>query len=323
MAAASSGVFDAPVVVLTGPTAAGKTEIAFRLADAWPVHLVSVDSVQVYRGMDIGSAKPSAEVLRRYPHALIDIRDPEQGYTAGEFVADAEREIRSAHERGRVPVLVGGTPMYLKALRYGLDRLPKADPGFREELERRARRLGWEALHAELAAVDPEAGRRIAPGDPQRIGRALEIHALTGRRPSELWSGRGADRLRRALHLVVSPADRAALHRRIDLRWAGMLEAGLLDEVEALLRRPGLDEDASALRAVGYRQALDLVRGRVDPERARERGSAATRQLAKRQLTALRQWTDARWYDPLNHRTFDRIIHTVGRYLQSSAARHG
>ncbi len=300
-----------PGVVVAGPTAAGKTEIALVLARRFPVRLISADSVQVYRGLDVGSAKPDRKTLARYPHALIDIRDPDQPYTAADFAADAEAEMRAAHAEGRLPVIVGGTALYLRALRYGLDPMPRADAALRERLSSRAEREGWAALHAELARIDPSAARSIRPGDPQRILRALEIHHVTGRRPSELRSGRGADRMRDSLMVIVASADRGALHRRIERRWEDMLHRGLIEEVERVADAVNRDRDLPALRAVGYRQTLDCLSGRFTLESLPARGAAATRQLAKRQLTAFRQWSGGLWYDPLNRRTNDRIIKRV------------
>jgi tRNA dimethylallyltransferase len=300
-----------PLVLIGGPTAAGKTAIAMALADRLPVRLISADSVQVYRGMDIGSAKPGPETLQRYPHALIDIRDPEQGYTAADFIDEAGREIRAAAAAGTIPVLVGGTPMYLKALRYGLDPMPSADPGLRLDIEQDAARRGWAAMHRRLAELDPVIAARIRPNDPQRIERALEVCLLSGRPASELQRGRGPDRMRGAVHLVICPADRAELHRRIELRWSGMLRSGFLDEVRALLARTALDRDAPVLRAVGYRQALECLELRWPRHELAGRGAAATRQLAKRQLTAFRQWSGGFWYDPLNKSTINRIINRV------------
>jgi len=301
-----------PAVVICGPTASGKTDAALALARRFPVHLISADSVQVYRGMDIGSAKPGPDVLGEFPHALIDIRDPEQGWSAAEFARLAGREMRAAQAGGRVPVLVGGTAMHLRALRYGLDALPAASPALRARLLDEARRHGWPALHRRLEILDPETAARIAPGDAQRIQRALEIRSLTGSAASTLRLGRGPDRLRGSLHLVLAPVDRTELHARINARFSAMLEAGLEDEARALLARPGLSPDAPALRAVGYRQVVDCLNGQFPRRVLAARGAAATRQLAKRQLTAFRQWPGGLWYDPLNKSTSDRIINRVG-----------
>jgi tRNA dimethylallyltransferase len=303
-----------PCIVLTGPTAAGKTAAACALHDRFPCRLISVDSAQVYRGMDVGTAKPDPDELQAYPHDLIDIRDPETVYSAAEFVADAERCIRQARSEARIPVLVGGTTLYLKALRYGLDRLPAADAAVREDIEDEAARTGWVRMHERLAAVDAEAARRIRPTDPQRILRALEIHRLTGQPPSSLWTGRGADRMRDSLMVVLTPSNRSDLHDRIDRRWSQMLQRGLLDEVRALLERPALDPSGPVLRAVGYRQAIECLKGEYDADALLARGAAATRRLAKRQLTALRQWSGGRWYDPLNGAAIDRIIRATGRF---------
>ncbi len=307
----------APCVVVAGPTAAGKTALAMALADSRPCRLISVDSAQVYRGMDIGTAKLTVEEQARFPHDLIDIRDPEQAYSAADFVADAERSIAAAVAEDQLPVLVGGTTMYFKALRYGLDPLPAANPDLRAELEGEAETVGWAVLHDRLRSVDPVAARRIRPSDPQRIVRALEIHELTGRPPSSLWTGRGRDRMRNSLMIVLTPADRSRLHTRIDRRWSRILESGFLQEVESLLRRPGLDPDGPVLRAVGYRQAVQRLRGEFGDEELVQRGAGATRRLAKRQLTALRQWAGGRWYDPLNPVTIDRIIQCAGRFAES------
>jgi tRNA dimethylallyltransferase len=301
-----------PSVVVSGPTAAGKTDIALEIARRFDVQLISVDSVQVYRGMDIGSAKPDAATLARYPHALIDVREPEQTYSAADFTRDAEREMRRAAGAGRLPVLVGGTAMYLRALRWGLDAMPAADPGIRRRLQAEASQRGWPALHARLGELDPASAERIRPSDPQRIQRALEICLVSGRPASSFRRGRGADRLAGSLLLVICPPDRAELHRRIGARFDAMLEQGLVGEVERLMARPGWDRRLPAMRAVGYRQVIDHLSGELDVRDLPARGAAATRQLAKRQLTALRRWHGGRWYDPLNRLTNDRIISLVG-----------
>jgi len=307
-----------PTLVVCGPTAAGKTGIALQLARSIPARLISADSAQVYRGMDIGTAKPDRETLRRFPHALIDIREPEQGYSAAEFARDAAAEIHSAATLGRLPVVVGGTALYLKALRYGLDAMPAANPALRHEIEREARLRGWPALHRQLADLDPESARRIGASDPQRIQRALEICFSSGRPASSFHHGRGPDRLVGSLMLVIAPAERHVLHQRIGQRWRAMLEDGLIEEVQALAERPGLSESAPALRAVGYKQAMEFLNGRFSREMLAERAAAATRQLAKRQLTAFRQWTGGLWYDPLNPKAIDRILARVEAFRASS-----
>jgi tRNA dimethylallyltransferase len=301
-------------VVICGPTAAGKTEIALEIARRMPVRLISADSVQVYRGMDIGTAKPDARTLEKFPHALIDIRDPEQAYSAAEFACDAGAEIDSAWVAGALPVVVGGTALYLRALRYGLDAMPSADAALRQRIADEADEAGWPAMHQRLAGLDPESGRRIRASDPQRIQRALEICLASGRPASTFHKGRGPDRLADSLLLVTSPADRGQLHRRIEVRWSKMLELGLIEEVEQLVNRPGLTRSSMALRAVGYRQTIEYLDGAFEREELVDRASAATRQLAKRQLTAFRKWTGGLWYDPLNLRTIDRIISRVSEF---------
>jgi len=301
-------------VVLCGPTAAGKTEIALEIARRIPVRLISADSVQVYRGMDIGTAKPDAETLAKFPHALIDIRDPEQAYSAADFTRDAGAEMVSAWTAGALPVVVGGTALYLRALRYGLDAMPAADAGLRQRIADEADAAGWPAMHRRLTSLDPESGRRIRASDPQRIQRALEICLASGRPASSFRGTRGPDRLADSLLLVASPADRSQLHRRIAVRWSHMLALGLIEEVEQLLERPGLSRNSMALRAVGYRQTIEYLDGAATREELVDRASAATRQLAKRQLTAFRKWPGGLWHDPLNLRTIDRIISRVSEF---------
>lgn len=294
-----------------GPTAAGKTAVALALAKHLPVGLISVDSAQVYRGMDIGSAKPDSATLAEFPHALIDIREPEETYSAADFVADAEQEIRRLSAAGRLPVLVGGTMLYHRALLFGLDPLPAADSRVRARLDQDADEHGWPALHARLSRLDPEAGRRIRPNDPQRIQRALEVIELSGRPYSAQLEGGSARPGWPTLRLVVTPADRHVLHERIAQRLDEMLKLGFLDEAATLMRHPGLTADSPAMRAVGYRQAWRHLAGEIDRTLFVESARAATRQLAKRQLTWLRQMPDALWYNPLITSTIERIIRRV------------
>lgn len=303
-----------PAVFLMGPTAAGKTAAAFALADRFEVELVSVDSAQVYRGLDIGSAKPDAATLEHYPHALIDIREPEQTYSAAEFAADAAAEIRRIHAAGRWPVLVGGTMLYYRALLYGLDPMPPADPALRAEIAAEAERHGWQALHAELRRHDTAAAAAIRPADAQRIQRALEILRLTGRGPSAHHSRNRRPRLE-ALRLVLTPRDRHILHQRIERRFDAMLEQGFVDEVERLRRRPGLSADHAAMKSVGYRQAWASLADGDPVSRWRPKALAATRQLAKRQLTALRGLPATLWHDALRDRTIELIFRQVGDFF--------
>jgi tRNA dimethylallyltransferase len=288
-----------PVLVLAGPTGAGKSDWALRLAAQAPVEIVSVDSAMVYRGLDIGTAKPSREVRTRIPHHLIDICDPAESYSAGRFVADAVEVIRDIHRRRRVPLLVGGTMLYLRALLTGLAPLPPAMPALRQVIDARAARLGWPALHGELARLDRAAAARIAPNDAQRIQRALEVCQGTGRPISQLQrqtSPQLVDYPRR--YWILAPGDRALLHERLAGRFANMMAAGLLEEVAALHRRGDLTARHPAMRAVGYRQLWAHLCGEYALEEAVRRAVAATRQLAKRQLTWLRGEAEARWIDP-------------------------
>ena len=288
-------------LALAGPTASGKTAAALAIAQAWPVEIISVDSALVYRGMDIGTAKPTAAELAAVPHHLINIRDPLQAYSAAEFVADARRLMTDITAHGKLPLLVGGTMLYFKALRDGLDDMPRADPAIRAGIEARAARVGWPALHAELAQVDPVSAARLAPADSQRISRALEVYRIAGQ-PLSSFQTRQSGPNNAPMHdpdsLLISlePQDRAWLHQRIAQRFDAMLAAGFLDEVRALRARGDLHPDLPSMRCVGYRQAweyLDAYEARglagVPPmSELRDKGIFATRQLAKRQITWLR-----------------------------------
>lgn len=282
----------APLVIcLAGPTAAGKSASTLALAERWPLEIVNVDSATIYRGMDIGTAKPSAAEQALVPQHLLDILDPAQSYSAAEFRADALRLIGEITARGRIPLLAGGTMMYYKALRDGLDDLPQADPALRAELEARAARDGWPALHAELARLDPVTAARLAPNDSQRIQRALEICQLSGQPMSALLGRQRAaagEADNRYLTISLEPSERADLHARIEQRFDAMLANGLLDEVRGLHARADLHPGLPSVRCVGYRQMWAHLDGEISLEEAREQGIAATRQLAKRQITWLR-----------------------------------
>ena len=285
-----------PVLVLTGPTGAGKTEWAVRAAEGAPLEIVSVDSALVYRGLDIGTAKPSVALRARVPHHLIDICDAAETYSAGRFLEDALRSIRDIHARRRVPLLVGGTMLYLRALRHGLAALPAADPRLRTRLDAQAARRGWPALHAELAQVDAEAARRIAPTDAQRIQRALEVYYASGQTISQLQRATASPLAGSTVRSwVAAPAERALLHERLAARFHAMMAAGFLEEVRGLYRRGDLSARHPAMRAVGYRQLWAHIEGEYDLAEAVRRGIAATRQLAKRQLTWLRADSSAQW----------------------------
>lgn len=286
-----------PVLVLTGPTGTGKTEWALKLAESAPVEIVSVDSALVYRGLDIGTAKPPLAVRERVPHHLIDICDPAESYSAGRFVADARAAIEAIHARRRVPLLVGGTMLYLRALLHGLATLPQASPGVRARIDARAAREGWPALHAELARLDPDAAARIAPNDSQRIQRALEVCYETGRPISELQRARASAFPWPLIYYRLAVPDRAALHARLAERFAAMMAAGFLGEVQGLRNRGDLTARHPAIRAVGYRQLWAHLEGEYPLAEAERRAVAATRQLAKRQLTWMRAETLGTWVE--------------------------
>jgi tRNA dimethylallyltransferase len=273
---------------ITGPTATGKTDLVLELAERLPLEVVSMDSAMVYRGLDIGTAKPSPATREAVPHHLIDILEPTEAYSAGLFAQHAALAIEQIHERGRLPVLVGGTLLYLRALRDGLSALPRADAELRAALDREGAERGWAALHERLGSVDPAAAARIAPSDRQRIQRALEVFALTGRPISELQQEGRHARQRGVLTLALVPQDRAALAARIERRFDAMVERGLVAEVEALQARGDLTAELPSMRAVGYRQIWAYLRGDYGWEAARSKAIVATRQYAKRQLTWLR-----------------------------------
>jgi tRNA dimethylallyltransferase len=299
-------------VLLMGPTGAGKTDLALALAERLPLEVVSVDSAMVYRGMDIGTAKPSADVLARAPHRLVDMLDPVQSYSAERFRVDALREMADIERAGRTALLVGGTMLYFRALQRGLAPLPDANPALRAQIDARAAREGWPALHAELSRLDPLAAARVHPHDAQRIQRALEVCELTGRPLSALQSEAGpAMTPRRWLKLVLAPADRGVLHDRITRRFQHMLANGLIDEMRRLLARRDLDPSTPSMRAVGYRQLWPYLRGEVALEQAVQAALASTRQLAKRQLTWLRAEPDVTWLDSNDRDRYTRALEQV------------
>ncbi len=305
-------------IFLMGPTASGKTALACALAGQFPLELISVDSALVYRGLDIGAAKPDAATLARHPHRLIDIRDPAQPYSAADFRADALQAMQEITRTGRVPLLVGGTGLYFRALEHGLSALPDADAQIRARLAEEADRLGWAALHARLAGLDPAAAQRIGPADAQRIQRALEVIELTGQ-PLSAQQGRARSRLPwRVLKLALVPVDRAPLHARIAQRLDLMLAAGFSEEARRLRADPAWQADLPAMRAVGYRQAWPWLSGEIDAATFRERAIFATRQLAKRQVTWLRSELDARWFDPDGRAFGDDVAKACDVFLPGS-----
>ena len=273
---------------LLGPTASGKSPFAMRLAERLPIEIVSIDSGQVYRGMDIGTAKPSAEERARVPHHLLDLVEPSDSYSAARFRADAIRAVEEILSRNGIPLLVGGTMLYFKALAWGIDDLPAADRAVRAAIDAKAARCGWPALHAELARVDPATAARLAPHDAQRIQRALEIYRICGRPISSLQRGKKATLPFELKAYAIIPGERAELHRRIAERFDTMLEAGLVDEVKNLRKKYRLTAHMPSMRCVGYRQVWDFLEGNDSERQMRDAGIAATRRLAKRQLTWLR-----------------------------------
>lgn len=301
-----------------GPTGAGKTDLAVELVRHLPCEIISVDSALVYRGMDIGTAKPGPDVLAIAPHRLINICDPAEAYSAAQFREDALREMAEITAAGRIPLLVGGTMLYFRSLQRGLSELPSADPEVRAALDEEARTKGWAALHARLAQVDPAAAARIHPNDPQRIQRALEVYELAGRPLTELCAeSAGEPFAYRALKVVIAPADRQVLRARIALRFQRMLERGLLDEVTRLYRRGDLGLDKPSIRAVGYRQVWEYLDGRVSYEQMVERAVTATRQLAKRQLTWLRAEENAVWFDICHPNTATGVLKLLNSHCQT------
>ena len=292
-----------------GPTASGKTNLAVALVQNFPFEIISVDSAMVYRGMDIGTAKPDANILKIAPHRLIDIRDPADAYSAAQFREDALREIEDIFAQKKIPLLVGGTMLYFRALQQGLSNMPSADPELREKLRLEGDKNSWPVMHARLEKIDPQAAQRIHPHDVQRIQRALEVFELTGKNIST-WQQENPE-LPSHFHihnLAVAPNDRAILHARIAERFQNMLQAGFVDEVRGLFARNDLTLETPAIRSVGYRQVWQYLQGDLTFEEMREKGIVATRQLAKRQLTWLRSWPGVQWFDSEAKDLFAQVV---------------
>jgi len=285
---------------LMGPTASGKTALAIELTKKYPVEVISVDSALIYKGMDIGTAKPDAEEQALAPHRLIDILDPSEAYSAADFRADALKEMDDIVANGKIPLLVGGTMLYYKALLEGLSPLPAADPEVRKQIESEAEQYGWEALHDQLRDLDPVSAQRIHPNDPQRLSRALEVYRISGKTLTELTQVKGDALPYRVEQFAIAPKERAELHRRIELRFDKMIDAGFEDEMKALYSRKELHPDLPSIRCVGYRQMWDYLDGKCSLDEAKFRGICATRQLAKRQITWLRSWDNLTWLDSEN-----------------------
>ncbi|USD65070.1 tRNA (adenosine(37)-N6)-dimethylallyltransferase MiaA [Vibrio sp. SCSIO 43136] len=285
---------------LMGPTASGKTDLAIRLRQKYPVEIISVDSALIYKDMDIGTAKPDADELALAPHRLIDILDPSEAYSAADFRRDALLAMDEITSQGKIPLLVGGTMLYYKALLQGLSPLPAADPKIRQEIEQEALTKGWAMMHDQLKAIDPVSAQRIHPNDPQRLSRALEVFRISGKTLTELTEDKGEPIPYRVKQFAIAPKERAELHRRIELRFDKMIDAGFEEEVKALYARDDLHPDLPSIRCVGYRQMWDYLDGNCTLDEAIYRGICATRQLAKRQITWLRSWDDLTWLDSEN-----------------------
>jgi len=295
-----------------GPTAAGKTDLAIEIAKRCPVEIISVDSALVYRGMDIGTAKPSPEVLADFPHHLINIIDPTERYSVGRFREDALGLMAEIQGRGKIPLLVGGTMMYFNGLQHGLSNLPQAEPLIREKLAAEIKRYGLASLHVRLEQVDPESAARIHINDPQRLQRALEVFEITGKTMTELVQSKQAGLSYRVIKLIVTPFDRRVLHQRIADRYQQMIKSGFIDEVKRLYIRPDCHADLPAIRAVGYRQVWSFLAGEYDQDTLIEKGIIATRQMAKRQLTWCRAQSDGVWFDS----GIDLPISPIMQFLQ-------
>ncbi len=303
-----------PVLFLMGPTASGKTDLALNLYDHTDVEIISVDSALIYREMDIGTAKPDRETLEKYPHALVDILDPTEVYSASDFAEDARQLIDQAHRKGKFPVLVGGTILYFKALAEGLAKLPEANAEIRAEIEAQAEQEGWPAVHARLAKLDPASGERLGPNDQQRIQRALEVFLMTGRSIDSHWQEQQTLELPwNVIPIALMPEDRVQLHQRIELRFNQMLEQGFEAEVVRLRERGDLNLNLPSMRCVGYRQMWQYLDGELDWQEMHHKGVVATRQLAKRQMTWLRSWQGAEVIDPLAENLFKKTLALIPR----------
>jgi len=304
-----------PAIFIMGPTASGKTDLAIDLVERYPCNLISVDSALIYKGMDIGTAKPDAETLQRAPHRLISFLDPAESYSAADFRRDALDEMQAITDAGRVPVLVGGTMLYFRALQYGLSALPNADPTIREALTKQAKQEGWGALHQRLQTVDPESAKKIHPNDSQRLQRALEVYELTGISMSEHHRKAAENGLPYdVLKIALIPSDREWLRQRAALRFELMMEAGFLDEVKALYQRDDLNEQLPSIRSIGYRQAWEYLSEQTSYEEMKEKAINATRQLAKRQLTWLRSENDIVEHDCTDN-NFSAIFSQIDDFL--------
>lgn len=307
-----------PAIFIMGPTASGKTGLAVELCQHLPVELISVDSALVFKDMDIGTAKPDASILARAPHHLIDLIPPTEVYSAATFRNDALKLMAEITARGRIPLLVGGTMLYFKALQGGLSQLPEADPNVRQKLDAQAAQIGWPAMHDKLAEIDPETATRLEPADAQRVQRALEVYEISGKTMTELHQSSMSDKLPyQLLKIALIPSDRSVLHDRIAIRFDDMLKQGFVDEVKRLLLKyPSLNADMPSMRCVGYRQALEHLAGNYDVAELRDRGIFATRQLAKRQLTWLRGMDDTFEVNCLNPKMLETVLNEINQVIE-------
>ncbi len=307
-----------PIICLMGPTASGKTALACQLAQHFPCEIISVDSALIYRGMNIGTAKPDDQILAQAPHHLIDIMDPPDSYSAAQFCADAMGHCQRIHAQGKIPLLVGGTMMYFRALQQGLSALPAADERLRLQLSEQAKQHGWDHMHQWLSQIDAETAARVHPHDSQRIQRALEVYQLTGQPMSVYLKQQNQGNIEGSfLNIILFPEDRAWLHARIALRFVDMLKQGFIDEVQQLLSQWHLTEMHPSMRAVGYRQIMEYLQGKFDHNLVADKGIAATRQLAKRQLTWLRQWPNGHFFAAENPRCYPQIIALIHQMLDN------
>jgi len=304
-------------IFLMGPTAAGKTDAAILLHEKYNADIISVDSALVYKGMNIGSAKPDTETLKRAPHALVDVCETWEPYSASNFCTDAKALMQTSIDNNRIPLLAGGTMLYYNALQHGLSELPQADPKIRAKIQSLANEKGWQHVHDLLTEVDPISAERIHPNDPQRINRAYEVYLLTGKTMTQWYELDQGQKLKYdTLKIIISPNDRSVLHERIALRFKLMLEQGFLDEIQTLMDKPKNHRDLPSMRSVGYRQAWEHLEGKTSKDDFIFKGIAATRQLAKRQLTWLRKENDAIWLDPMMPDYLNQLKHHVDDFLQ-------
>ena len=297
-------------IIIRGPTASGKTDLSLRLAENLPIEIISVDSVMVYKGLDIGSAKPAKEILDKYPHHLIDICDPGDKYSAGKFVEDAQQKIRDIQAHNRIPVLVGGTMMYYKVLQDGLNELPKANDEIRNQIDQEAKDQGWPAMHRKLKGIDPEAAKKIKPNDRQRIQRAIEVYMISGTTISELKKKDSGNHEFEFLAFSLMPAEREVLYQNINLRFDSMIEVGLLDEVISLLDDDLVSVNSHSMQSIGYKEMLDHIGGKISLDEAVDAAKMSSRRYAKRQITWLRSMDDQYKLDPLNgnnHQLIEKI----------------